>query len=67
MIEKTFVKRSGKRYWAWICFLLVIIAVGCAAYGYQMTQGFQVTGLSRDISCGALHQPSGLLCRHRSR
>ncbi|MDU1029408.1 MAG: NrfD/PsrC family molybdoenzyme membrane anchor subunit [Clostridiales bacterium] len=52
MIEKTFVKRSGKRYWAWICFLLVIIAVGCAAYGYQMTQGFQVTGLSRDISWG---------------
>lgn len=52
MIEKTFVKRSGPKYWAWILFLLVVIAAGFAAYIYQMTVGFQVTGMSRDISWG---------------
>lgn len=52
MIEKTFVKRSGKRYWAWMCFLGLLIVMGCAAYGYQMYHGFQVTGMGRDISWG---------------
>lgn len=52
MIEKTFVKRSGKVYWAWMAFLLLMIVVGCTAYGYQMYNGFQVTGMSRDISWG---------------
>lgn len=52
MIEKALVKRTSKAYWAWIIFLLAIIAVGFAAYIYQMTVGFAVTGLSRDISWG---------------
>lgn len=52
MIEKALVKRSSKSYWAWIIFLLALIAVGFAAYIYQMTEGFAVTGMSRDISWG---------------
>ena len=52
MIEKTFVKRSGPKYWAWIILLLALIVIGFAAYIYQMTVGFQVTGMSRDISWG---------------
>lgn len=52
MIEKTFVKRSGPKYWGWIIFLLILIAIGFAAYMYQMHMGFQVTGMSRDISWG---------------
>ena len=52
MIEKALVKRTSKSYWAWIVFLLALIAVGFAAYIYQMTNGFAVTGMSRDISWG---------------
>ena len=52
MIEKTFVKRSGPKYWAWIILLLALIVIGFAAYIYQMTVGFHVTGMSRDISWG---------------
>lgn len=52
MIEKTFVKRSGPKYWAWIILLLALIVIGFATYIYQMTVGFQVTGMSRDISWG---------------
>ncbi len=52
MVEKALVKRSSKTYWAWIVFLLAVIAVGFGAYIYQMTNGFAVTGLSRDISWG---------------
>ena len=52
MIEKAFVKRTSKSYWAWIVFLLAIVAVGFAAYIYQMVNGFTVTGMSRDISWG---------------
>ena len=50
MIEKALVKRTSKSFWAWIMFLVALIAVGFAAYIYQMTHGFAVTGLSRDIS-----------------
>lgn len=52
MIEKALVKRTSKSYWAWIVFLLALIAVGFAAYIYQMVNGFAVTGMSRDISWG---------------
>ena len=53
MIEKTFVKRSGPKYWAWIILLLALIVIGFAAYIYQMTVGFQVTGMSRGVSTSA--------------
>ena len=52
MIEKALVKRTSKSFWAWIIFLLALIAVGFAAFIYQMTEGFAVTGMSRDISWG---------------
>ena len=52
MIEKAFVKESGKAFWAWIIFLLAVIGIGCVAYAYQMIEGFHVTGMSRDISWG---------------
>ena len=52
MIEKALVKRTSKSYCAWIVFLLALIAVGFAAYIYQMVNGFAVTGMSRDISWG---------------
>ena len=52
MVEKAFVKRSSKAFWAWIAFLAALFAVGFAAYIYQMVNGFHVTGLSRDISWG---------------
>lgn len=52
MIEKALVKRTSKSYWAWVLFLIALIAVGFAAYMYQMTHGFAVTGMSRDISWG---------------
>lgn len=52
MIEKALVKRSSKGYWAWMCFLALLIIVGMTAYGYQMVNGFHVTGMSRDISWG---------------
>ncbi len=52
MIEKALYKKAGKKYWAWMCFLMALIVMGCVAYGYQMMQGFQVTGMSRDISWG---------------
>lgn len=52
MIEKALVKRTSKAYWAWIAFLVVVIAAGFAAYIYQMVNGFAVTGMSRDISWG---------------
>ena len=52
MIEKTFVKRSGPKFWGWILFLVALSGIGFAAYMYQMVNGFQVTGMSRDISWG---------------
>lgn len=52
MIEKTFVKRTSPKYWLWMAFLAALIVVGFAAYMYQMIEGFQVTGMSRDISWG---------------
>lgn len=52
MIEKTFVRRSGIKFWVWMMALAALIVVGIAAYLYQMVVGFQVTGMSRDISWG---------------
>ena len=52
MIEKALVRRSSKRYWAWMIALIAVILVGCAAYAHQMIAGFHVTGMGRDISWG---------------
>ena len=50
MLEKALT--GSKKYWAWIIFLLVIIAVGFMAYLKQFTYGLGLTGMSRDVSWG---------------
>jgi molybdopterin-containing oxidoreductase family membrane subunit len=50
MFEKA-LSGSG-RYWAWIGFLLAVIAVGFLAYMKQLNEGLGITGLSRDVSWG---------------
>ncbi len=50
MLEKVI---SGSRiYWGWILFLLVVIAIGSAAYAYQFINGLTVTNMGRDVSWG---------------
>lgn len=50
MIEK--VLKGGRLYWAWIAFLLVIIAIGFAAYLVQYDRGLSVTGMGKEVSWG---------------
>ena len=44
--------RGSKVYWAWVSFLLVLIAIGCASYGYQLKNGLIVTSLRDQIPWG---------------
>ncbi|MDP8206442.1 MAG: NrfD/PsrC family molybdoenzyme membrane anchor subunit [Candidatus Electryonea clarkiae] len=50
MIENAL--KGGKRYWSWIAFLLVIIAVGGLYWLRQFNEGLTITGLNRDVSWG---------------
>ncbi|MDR3540963.1 MAG: polysulfide reductase NrfD [Desulfosporosinus sp.] len=50
MLEKALT--GSKKYWAWIIFLLVVIAVGFMAYLRQFSYGLGLTGMSRDVSWG---------------
>ena len=50
MLEKALT--GGKKYWAWIIFLLAVIAVGLVAYFRQYNYGVGLTGMSRDVSWG---------------
>ncbi|MBF0554907.1 MAG: polysulfide reductase NrfD [Nitrospirae bacterium] len=50
MIEKAL--SGNKFYWAWVCFLLAVIAVGVASYIRQFHYGLGITGMSRDVSWG---------------
>jgi len=50
MIEKAFT--GDRKYWAWILFLLVIIAIGAGFYLLQWFRGLGITGMSRDVSWG---------------
>ena len=50
MLEKAIT--GDKKYWGWIGFLLLLIAVGFGAYLRQYSQGLTMTGLSRDVSWG---------------
>ncbi|WP_374045164.1 sulfate reduction electron transfer complex DsrMKJOP subunit DsrP [Geobacter sp. AOG1] len=50
MLDKAFT--GSGRYWGWIAFLLVLIAVGFACYLRQLEYGLGITGLSRDVSWG---------------
>ena len=50
MIDKALI--GSRKYWTWIGFLLVLIAIGLYAYSQQLSQGLHVTGMSRDVSWG---------------
>ena len=50
MLEKALT--GSKKYLAWICLLLAVIAVGFYAYLNQFNNGLGVTGMSRDVSWG---------------
>ena len=50
MLELAFV--GGKRYWGWICLLVVMIAAGTVCFLWQLDYGLGLTGLSRDVSWG---------------
>ena len=44
--------RGSGKYWTWLCFLLVVVAVGALLYVWQFTVGLRITGLSRDVTWG---------------
>ncbi len=50
MIEKAL--QGGRRYWAWIIFLLAVITMGFVFYLRQFNEGLTITGLSRDVTWG---------------
>ncbi len=50
MLEKALT--GSKRYWLWVGFLLVVIAVGFLFYLRQYREGLTITGLSRDVTWG---------------
>ncbi len=50
MIEKALF--GSRRYYAFIAFLMAVMAVGGVCYLHQFQNGLQVTGLSRDIPWG---------------
>ncbi len=50
MLDKAF--QGGQRYWTLVGFWALVILGGAVAYGFQITQGLTVTGMSRDVSWG---------------
>ena len=50
MMEKALV--GSRRYWAWIGFLLLVIATGGLCYLDQLRNGLGITGMSRNVSWG---------------
>ena len=50
MLEKAMV--GSRRYWGWLAFLLLLIALGGACYLRQLRAGLVITGLSRDVVWG---------------
>ena len=50
MFDKAIV--GSRRYWSWIVFLALVIAVGLACYLRQLSYGLGLTGMSRDVSWG---------------
>lgn len=43
---------GSQKYWGWLAFLFVLMAVGFFCYLYQFKMGLKVTGMSRDVSWG---------------
>ena len=50
MLENAF--RGGRRYWILLGVWVVLIVIGLAAYGHQLSAGLTVTGMSRDVTWG---------------
>ncbi|MFZ3044569.1 MAG: NrfD/PsrC family molybdoenzyme membrane anchor subunit [Desulfatirhabdiaceae bacterium] len=50
MLELAF--SGSRRYWKWVGFLMVVIAIGSVFYYLQLEFGLGLTGLSRDVSWG---------------
>jgi Ni/Fe-hydrogenase subunit HybB-like protein len=50
MIERALTGNS--KYWAWMSFLAVLMAIGAFFYTQQYQQGLGYTGMSRDVSWG---------------
>ena len=46
------VLRGSKAYWAWVGFLLTLIAVGAIAYFHQLNQGLIATSMRDQVSWG---------------
>ena len=50
MLDNAF--RGGIRYWLLLGFWVLIILIGLAAYGRQLTEGLTITGMSQDVTWG---------------
>jgi len=50
MLDNAF--RGGSRYWSLLGFWVLIILIGLAAYGRQLTTGLTITGMSNDVTWG---------------
>ncbi|MHC4607098.1 MAG: sulfate reduction electron transfer complex DsrMKJOP subunit DsrP [Planctomycetota bacterium] len=50
MLEKAL--KGSPRYYAWICFLMLLIGVGTLFFLRQLSEGLQITGMSRDVTWG---------------
>lgn len=61
MIEKALVKRTSKSFWAWIIFLLALIAVGFAAYILPDDRRFRRHWYEQRYFLGHVHRSPHLL------
>ena len=50
MLENIF--RGSRSYWMLLGFWALIILMGLAAYGRQLTEGLTITGMSREVTWG---------------
>jgi Ni/Fe-hydrogenase subunit HybB-like protein len=50
MVENLF--HGGRRYWATLGVLTLVVLAGLLAYGHQLREGLQITGMGRDVSWG---------------
>jgi molybdopterin-containing oxidoreductase family membrane subunit len=50
MLQDAF--RGGRRYWILLGIWVVLIVVGMAAYGRQLSEGLHITGMSQDVTWG---------------
>ena len=48
MLEKAL--SGGRRYWAWLAFLIFLIGVGFNSYLRQLDYGLGITGMSRNVT-----------------